>query len=694
MSHHYLLEIGAEELPAGFILDAVPELKQKTEEALKEAKLSFQSVTVQYTPRRLALSIQGLATQQESYETVLKGPPVSVGIAPDGSFSAAALGFAKKINQAAEALVTEAIDHTEYLVFHQKAGGKACTDILPLILPQVVLSLSGSHFMCWDSSGIRFSRPIRWLLSLLDNDHLPLGIGLCHSSRVSYGHRFFAQESPVQIRSASSYEETLLKQGVVWVNAAQREKQIVRESQNLAATVGGKAVMDPELLKIVASLVETPHPIIGYFDPSYLRLPRPVIETVMTTHQKYFPVESASGQLCPNFITVSNNPNPKAVSEIQRGNEKVLKARLEDAVFFYDADITTGLSHYATTLSGVTFQRGLGSLADKTQRLSVLGPKIAIMQNLSEDQKQDILRASQLLKADLASHLVRELTELQGVVGHYYALQQGESDAVALAIQEHYLPRFLGDAVAQSPVGIVVSLADKLDTLMAVFAQKDARMPTGSKDPMGLRRMALGIILTLSAHALNLNLNTALAEAYEGLGTLAQSSHEESLAKAKDFILQRLKGFLLDQGYVYDTIDAVFLSSTDPLDDLALTLKKLALLKTLQAQPTFPQIYEPANRTAKILAASLSERVFESTITSSLLIHASEKALYDALQKTEFSLEAFEEAAFILSPLVAQFYEDVLVNDPQPEIKQNRIALLKHLNGFYTQLAQWTRIVV
>lgn len=695
IAQDYLLEVGTEELPASFLASSKPELLEKTQATLEKNRLTYQDIQVLQTPRRLALIIKGLQAEQSNSEELLKGPPANVGLDAQGNPTPAAIGFAKKVGIEVSDLKTQTIDGTAYLTYLKQVTGKPATQVLAEILPEMILSLTGSHFMAWDESQIRFSRPIRWILSLYGDQVAPLTIGLKKAGNQSFGNRFFATETPVTVPSVSDYANVLNHQGKVIVDPVERASFIQKGLYNLANELNGMVPPNPDLLETVTMLVETPALISGNFDPQFLALPKEVITTVMAAHQKYFPVEDKAGKLMPLFITVSNNPNREAKESIQHGNEKVLRARLEDANFFFQEDRKHSLSDYAETLAGMTFQKGLGTMADKSKRVSQLTQKLGQALGWTSDLA-DAEKAAQLCKADLATHLVRELTELQGIIGKYYARLDGQSEAVAQAIEEHYLPRGFGDSVAQSKAGILVSLADKFDTLLAVFAQKEARYPTGSKDPMGLRRMTYGIIQTVLQNKLQLNLDDALTLSFQNLGPLAQEESSIAIERTKAFIVQRLKGVLLDKGYAYDWIDAILGGESQNLPEL---LDKLATLKTLREnEETFKLIYEPANRTARILGDAFNPNTQLSEVQAVALETPEEKALFTLLQEAQTqslnTLESLITAFKTWAPIVNAFFDKVLVNAEDPTVKQNRYTLLSRLNTYYRQFADFTQFVI
>lgn len=705
--HQYLFELGCEELPAGFLSTVERELSARLEAMFTELRLKHAGFQIYLTPRRIAFIVNELEGKQAASEEWVKGPPVSVGLDANGQVTPAALGFAKKQGIDAARLVEKEIDGTRYLSYLKQDSGRSVMELLAEVLPATVLSLPGSHFMRWDviEEGVQdvlFSRPIRWVLSLLDNQHLPLSFGPLQSGTTSLGHRFLSDGAEIEIPSAEHYLASMEGQGSVLADHRLRQARIQAQLNALASE---KKLVIPEqleLLEHVNFLVEFPQPILGGFDPNYLNLPEPVITTVMTAHQKYFHAYDAAGEkLIPGFITISNNSLEGAEATIRSGNEKVLRARLEDATFFFQEDRKKPLEGYVDALKGITFQKNLGTLYDKTQRLTALVPVIGQLMLAPDAVIQESTRAALLSKADLATLMVRELTELQGTIGQYYARLSGESEVVSQAINEHYLPRFSGDALPQSDVGTLLSLVDKLDTMLAVFSQKDLRLPTGSKDPMGLRRLCLGLIVTILERQVSINLLAALKASYANLGSIATLSFDETVEKFETFFLQRLKGYFLDLGYRFDLIEAVFAADESPLSELCLCQKRLEALKQcVENEAQLKQLYEPANRIAKMLGNQYNPSQQLSELSEGLLENDAEKAVFAVLKNQFDSCLAqadFMQKIAILTawePAVSDFFEKTLVNVDDAALKQNRYVLLSLLNKAYRSLADWTKLAV
>lgn len=701
--NQYLLEIGAEELPLEFLLSAPTELIDKVKAALDDQALTYGETTVYVTPRRIALIVKDLPELQEERTFKTKGPPIRVALDASGNPSPAGLGFARKLGVEFSQLVQETIDGETYMTLSQQLPGRPTQELLAELLPGIVLSLSGSHFMAWGSNTIRFSRPIRWLASVWNNQHLPMSVGPVHSDVISHGHRVMA-EGPVRITSVSDYLPLLEKEGAVMADQKRRKELIWQQLQASAGELGGMVQENESLLNTVTMLVEQPSVVVGRFEERFLEIPEEVTTTVMTAHQKYFPVREKSGKLMPCFMTVSNGRR-EAAETICHGNEKVLTARLEDARFFFTEDQKIPLQDRLENLKGITFQKGLGSMYEKTRRLEKLAGQVAQALGYAEADQQQTRRAALLAKADLVTGMVFEFTELQGAMGRKYARLSGEPDAVAEAIFEHYLPRFTGDLIAQSRVGIAVSLADKIDTIVAVFSQKNAKLPSGSKDPLGLRRMAGGVIQTVLENRLTVDLLALMSEAYQELVASAPATaqfqdEKTTLDLVNTFIMQRFRGWLLEQDNRYDLIDAVLEADKAPLSDLPDVLLRLDALKKLtQNEEVLRKTYEPANRIYKILGKHYNPEATTAEVNATHFRDPAENALLDqvkALEAQPFGQNyvTLSEALSALNPAIELFFEKVMVNDPDDAVRKNRYNLLSVLNRFYLKLACFTKLVV
>ena len=703
-NNHYLLEIGTEELPVDFLMGAIGELSDKLKAVFDEQNIAYDDVQVFATPRRLAVIVKGLPEQQAERAAKTKGPPIKIALDAEGKPSQAGQGFARKLGVDFSELVQEEIDGETYMVLNQTIPGRKVPEMLSETLPSLVLGLSGSHFMAWGDYEIRFSRPIRWLLSLWNDEHLPVTIGPVTSSNITHGHRVLSN-GPITIRHCDDYITRLEKEGSVIVDQKRRRESIWNLLQASAKEIGGSVPENEGLLDTVTMLVERPSIVVGQFKKRFLEIPEEVTTTVMAAHQKYFPVRGENGDLQPYFLAVSNGKFESS-EIIRHGNEKVITARLEDARFFFDEDQKTKLEDRVKSLSGMTFQKGLGSLEEKTARLEKLAVKVG--EALGQDAATLKLtqRAARLSKADLVTGMVFEFTELQGVMGKKYAAIGGEPAAVADAIYEHYLPRFMGDDVATSQPGIAVSLADKLDTIVAVFSQQNAKLPSGSKDPLGLRRMATGIIQTVLENKLSVDLTALMGQTFqllrESLPNVKTFTEEQATVEmVSEFTLQRFRGLLLEQGIRHDIIDAVFESGNPPLSNIQDVIVRLDLMRSLTANADqLKQIDEPANRIYKILSKNYRPDAKLADVKPQHLKDDSEKALYELVktlpqldaQRSRASYDQLIAALLTLNPVVATFFEKVMVNDPDAEVRENRYNLLSLLNRVYLQVACFTRL--
>ncbi|MDX2084273.1 MAG: glycine--tRNA ligase subunit beta [Candidatus Melainabacteria bacterium] len=714
-THCYLLEVGTEELPASFLSTAPEELQEKVQKFLAEAhllsnKVSLQpEVTIYSTPRRLAIAIHHLPERQPDSLLMLKGPPVSVGLDANGTPTAAAHGFAKKNNISAEQLRPLTIEGTDYLVYEQQQPGRATPELLAEALPELVLSLTGSHFMRWGNTQARFSRPIRWIVSLWNEQHIPVSIEHIQSGTVSYGHRVLAGPSALSIPSASSYAQVLEQHGFVLVDPARRKAAILEALQQAAARLNGESRPDADLLETVTHLVEWPSVVVGHFDERYLELPPAVLSTVMAAHQKYFSIyKTNESSLLPNFLVVSNGKTAVAAETIRAGNERVLRARFEDARFFFEEDRKQTLEARVDALKGITFQKGLGSLYDKTQRLIPLAEAIANDLCRSDSALSAAIidhakRAALLSKTDLVTRMVYELTELQGEVGQRYAELDGEPEEVAQAIADHYFPRYSGAPSPTQPVSRALSLADKADTLVAVFSQQDAKLPTGSKDPLGLRRLGVGALVELMDTPLSWH--RILEQAYQGLGTLAQCDWPTTQARCDSFLRQRMENALHWVGGLETTpheIEAV-MDAGNPFENLKQFYERLRKLSQLTATESFHKIYPAANRVDRILAGRTQPLDVLDNVDVSLLQHGSEHDLLNVLLAMRSqppvhwsdpaSVDQLLRNMEALSPWVNALFEHVMVNDPDVAVKANRVELLSVVNGYYYQLARFSKLI-
>ncbi|MEI7473964.1 MAG: glycine--tRNA ligase subunit beta [bacterium] len=685
----YLLEIGTEELPYKFVPTAMEQLKEQVSKILTENRVTFGEITTYGTPRRLSLIIDNISESQPDLTRKIKGPPANVAFDKDKNLTPAGLGFAKKQNLSADILFIEKSGEIEYVFAEIKEEGKPVSEVLSQLIPQAVLSLQGSHFMRWADLDIKFQRPIRWIVSLLDEKEVKMQIGNAKSGRISRGHRF-AQYSQVEISSVDSYLEDLSTVNVI-VNQDERKNIIRKQVNEKAEAVGGKAYIDERLLDEVTYLVEYPVAFLGEFEEKYLEIPQSVVTTVMAAHQRYFPVFAQNSENILNyFITITNYLGDN-FENIKKGNERVIKARLDDAIFFCEEDKKKTLVSRIEELKGVTFQKGLGTMFDKTERIKKIACVAAKKLNLDEALTQKIEKTASLCKADLVTSLVREFTELQGIIGGDYALKEGEDSLVANGVREHYLPISVDSGLANSLTGQIVGISDKIDTIVAVFAIGKA--PTGSADPLALRRAALGIIQTVLEKDINLNIAELINNAIELLTVKIQDKNK-LCSDISEFIIQRFRVYLNDK-YKYDVVEAA-LSSHNPLECLTDVLKRAEVLTNLVSRENYASFHEAANRIIRII----KDKEDLQLPNAELFVINEEKVLYEAINKIndekladngEYTQLIAELEACI--PAIDKFFEHVLVMDENLDIRQNRMKLLTFAKLKFQKIADFSKIV-
>ncbi|MDD3013719.1 MAG: glycine--tRNA ligase subunit beta, partial [Candidatus Gastranaerophilales bacterium] len=590
----YLLELGTEELPYKFIPSAMEQLKEQFYKKLEDNRVKFETITTYGTPRRLCVIVEGLTESQPDLIKQIKGPPAKVAFDSEGNLTPAGNGFANKQRINSKGIYKELVGEIEYIFAEICDKGKKTAEVLQDIVPEIIFDLQGSHFMRWADFDVKFSRPIRWIVSLMDTEEVKIKIADITSTRYSRGHRFHANKE-VNISSPDNYLDELYNAKVI-VDQKRRYEEVIKQAESIARSVGGKVSLDPDLVEEVTYIVEWPVSVLGSFDEKYLVIPKDVIVCVMASHQRYFPVFSVDGKkLLNHFITMANYEGSD-FDNIKRGNERVIKARLDDAIFFYTEDTKRTLESRIEDLKGVTFQKGLGSIHDKTSRIREIAFYISEELELDKATVKNIEKAALLCKADLVTSLVREFTELQGVIGGNYAKIDGESDFVAEGIREHYLPISADSELAETITGQVVGIADKIDTISGVFSI--GKIPTGSADPLGLRRAALGIILTLIKKDININLSKVIENAVS-IQPVKIADKDKLINDIREFIIQRLR-ISLQETYRYDVVEAAF-GAKDPLADINDLMKRLEKILALVNEENYSSIHDAANRIIRIL---------------------------------------------------------------------------------------------
>ena len=685
MSKTLLLEIGTEEVPAHVMPGILSQLKENAAKTFDELRIEYKNIKTLGTPRRSALLVEGLAEQQADLSKENRGPAVNIAFDADGNPTKAAQGFARGQGVKPEELVTK--DGYVYAMVHEKGG--QTVDLLGDTLKGLVDGLNFPNNMHWADLDYKFIRPLRWLVALYGQDVIDFEVANVKSGRTSRGHRFLS-EGDFEIANAEDYVEACRKASII-VDQNERCEMIRQQIAEVAAANGGQAEVNEDLLEEVLYLVEYPTALCGKFDEKYLALPAEAVITPMRDHQRYFPVLK-DGQLLPLFITIRNG-GKEHLETVQHGNERVLRARLEDAQFFFDEDRKKTLEQHGEKLKTVVFQDGLGTIYDKALRLEVLAGYIADAIGANEQDKKDAVRAAKLAKADLVTGMVTEFTELQGVMGREYALLDGETKAVAQAIDEHYMPRFAGDSQPASVAGRIVSLADKIDTIVGTFSR--GLIPTGSQDPFALRRQALGIVNMLKEAQYHISLSQLVAKAMELL-KIADAGQQAKLQNdVADFMKLRLKNVLADAGIRYDVVDAVFVT----VDDIyGVFLRAQAVNEAVKQD--MEKTIQAFVRTGNI--ARKAEDV-QAAVETGLLAEQVEKDLYkayeDAASKVEKEVAAQDYAGAIatLSQLAAPidaFFDGVMVMDKDEKIKNNRLGLLKLVDNLICQVADFSKIVL
>ena len=685
MSKTLLLEIGTEEVPAHVMPGILSQLKENAAKTFEELRIEYKNIKTLGTPRRSALLVEGLAEQQADLSKENRGPAVNIAFDADGNPTKAAQGFARGQGVKPEELVTK--DGYVYAMVHEKGG--QTVDLLGETLKGLVDGLNFPNNMHWADLDYKFIRPLRWLVALYGQEVIDFEVANVKSGRTSRGHRFLS-EGDFEIANAEDYVEACRKASII-VDQNERCEMIRQQIAEVAAANGGQAEVNEDLLEEVLYLVEYPTALCGRFDEKYLALPAEAVITPMRDHQRYFPVLK-DGQLLPLFITIRNG-GKEHLETVQHGNERVLRARLEDAQFFFDEDRKKTLEQHGEKLKTVVFQDGLGTIYDKALRLEVLAGYIADAIGANEQDKKDAVRAAKLAKADLVTGMVTEFTELQGVMGREYALLDGETKAVAQAIDEHYMPRFAGDSLPASVAGRIVSLADKIDTIVGTFSR--GLIPTGSQDPFALRRQALGIVNMLKEAKYHISLSQLVAKAMELL-KIADAGQQTKLQNdVADFMKLRLKNVLADAGIRYDVVDAVFVT----VDDIyGVFLRAQAVNEAVKQD--MEKTIQAFVRTGNI--ARKAEDV-QAAVEADILAEQVEKDLYSAYEaaaaKTEQEIAAQDYAGAIatLSELAAPidaFFDGVMVMDKDEKIKNNRLGLLKLVDNLVCQVADFSKIVL
>lgn len=687
MAKDYLFEIGTEEMPAHVVTRSVNQLADRTRKFLKENGLSFKDIKTFSTPRRLTILVEDLAEKQEDIDEVKKGPAKKIAQDADGNWTKAAQGFARGQGVSVDDIYFEELKGTEYAYVHIQKEGKKASDIL-LGMSDIIKAMTFPTKMRWDSNDFEFVRPIHWLVSLYGNDVIPVKILDITAGRKTEGHRFLGDS--VVLANADDYEDALKNQFVI-VDAKERKDMIVHQINDLVAKNNWQVKEDKNLLEEVTNLVEYPTVFAGSFDEKYLQIPDEVLITSMKDNQRYFEVYDEDGKLINYFIAVRNG-NKDYLDNVISGNEKVLVARLDDAQFFYDEDRKYPLSHFVDKMKNVSFHDKIGSMAEKMERVQIIGNYLAKRWNLDENVVSDFDRASELYKFDLVTQMVGEFAELQGVMGMHYARLAGENEEVAVAIKEHYMPATAEGPLPETTVGSLLSIADKLDTIITFFGA--GMIPTSSNDPYALRRYAYGIVRILLNQKWSLPFNEFLPEIVD----LINGKTPAKLPKAGEedeeialFIRDRIKQYLQKNNFKYDIIDAVLASSQqDPSQILAAA----NVLQLHHDDEEFKPVVESLTRIDNILKKAKFNGQVE--VNEELFDDNSEKELFAGVQ----NLQEIEDLADLyqgfvqLQPVIDQYFETNMIMAKDENVKNNRLAQLSQVSEMADRLGDLSKLVI
>ncbi|MEK4647189.1 glycine--tRNA ligase subunit beta [Exiguobacterium sp. FSL W8-0210] len=684
--HELLLEIGLEEMPARFVLQSETQLKERVTRFLEEARIEFTSVESFSTPRRLAVYVKGLAARQSDLEETLKGPAKRIAMDEAGNWTKAAEGFARGKGLTTDDLFLGEEKGVEYLYATRKEVGQATADLLPG-LKQVVEAMTFPKNMRWSTQSLRYMRPIRWLIALLDDQVIPFEVASVETGRTSRGHRFLGQD--ITILRPNAYVEALAGENVI-VSYEARRQLIEEQIAALAAREQFEVPIDASLLEEVTNLVEYPTALFGAFDEAYLELPEEVLITTMKEHQRYFPVKR-DGALLHYFVTVRNG-NATHLENVARGNEKVIRARLADAQFFYEEDKKADIDEQAKRLDKIVFHEKLGTTGEKVRRVRQMA--LALADRVGAD-KTRVERAGQIYKFDLVSQMVYEFTELQGLMGERYANMKNEDPEVAAAIREHYMPRFAGDASPETPTGTLYAILDKMDSVAGFFGV--GMIPSGSADPYALRRQAQGIVQILSDRKLNLTLTELIAFVVSeqvAAGLYAKDA-EEVQAALQDFFAQRLKYRLSEMNFRHDVVEAAL--------DHTLTVEaneqRAAMLESATKKESFKKTVEQLSRVLNI--SKKAEDV--TTVNPALFENDAERALHEAIEKTlpevdqaiasldyERALEALEATV----PSITAYFDGTMIMTDDETVRTNRLSEMKRFAQAIESVARFNALTL
>ena len=690
MANDLLLEIGSDEIPARYLPLAIRDLRVKAESALRAARLEFSDVKTYGTPRRLVLLVSDLSEMSREAVFKVRGPSKKVAYDEAGNPTRALTGFAKSLGVDPSQVWVEGDGGGEYVYGERREPGRPVGQVLPEVLPPVIMGLECPYPLRWGDQGWRWYRPIRWVVCLYGKDVIPLSIAGIASGRTSLGHRTL-HPGPVEIEAAGSYFRAMDECGVM-VDPSARKERIVDGARRAAAELGGLPVIDEDLLSEVSSLCEHPSPFLGRFEERYSKLPREVLITAMQHHQRYFPIESSDGAVLPGFVGVRDGDETAGMDTVRAGNEWVLRARLEDAEFFFHQDRKVRLEDRLPELAGVRFLRNSGSMLDKARRIQEMTLFIADLMGMGDDEKDLARRAAELAKADLVTSMVREFPELEGIMGGRYAELEGLPALVAQAIREQYLPRGARDQLPGQGVPSAVALADKLDTLAVSFCL--GTEVSGSADPFGLRRHAMGVAAIIIGRSYDVDLGVLLGKSIDLASQVVPRPVTDAKAKLLQFLMARVEGMLLERGLVVEVVRAVLGGAEKRIARLPVMASALA---GISGTERLVDVVTGWRRTS-VLAKGTDSR----EVSRNLLKEEPEAALYEAVAKVRPELDRdFEHGDYagyldLLASLrgpIDKCLDGVLIMAQDPDIRANRLALLKTVSELFTRYADFAHLL-
>lgn len=686
-----LVEIGAEEIPAGYIAPALKSFSAILSARMSAARIDHGSFRTFGTPRRLVVEVSDVAEKQKALSAEVTGPPARIGFDADGNSTVAAEKFAEKVGVPVSSLRIVRTGKGEYLCARRVERGLAARTVLKSILPEVITAISFPKTMHWADLDILFARPINSVLALLGDKVVSFTVGNIKSNRMVYGHSFM-QPGRIRIDATEDYVEKLRAAHVI-ADIDERRDMVKQSVSRAALDAGGQILPDDELVEIVTNLVEYPVATAGSFDAAFLEIPREILITAMREHQKYFAVVDQKQQLMPNFVAV-NNTLTKDMDLVARGHERVLRARLSDAGFFYRSDLEISPEARIEKLKSVLFQARLGSMYEKSMRVAEIAEFLADAVNADRDFKNQIQRAARLCKSDLVSQVVIEFTKLQGVMGRVYAAAAGEEEAVANAIEEHYRPTYSGGPLPKTRIGALLSIADKIDSICGCFSV--GLVPTGAADPYALRRQGIGIIQIMLDQGFVFSLSSLINFTLSRFEEKAMAPVRETAGHVYDFLGRRMSRLLVEEGFSKDVVAAIAEVSVDHVPNVWNRVKALEELKTA---PDFEPLATAFKRVVNIMKKTDLSDV--AAVDAGLFEDAAETALYEAFLKVKNSVGTcletadFNRALLEIASLrgaVDEFFEKVLVMTEKEAVRINRLALLGEIAGLFGRIADFSRI--